>query len=74
MDYCAGGGGYWNVQNVMLEDRDRLEIIRGPGGTIWGANAVSGVINIITKDTKDTHGGLVSAGAGNVDQAMGSTR
>jgi hypothetical protein len=50
---------------------DRIEIIRGPGGTIWGANAVNGVINIITKEAKDSHGGLVSAGAGNVDQGIG---
>ena len=53
-------GVYWNVQNVMLEDVDRIEVIRGPGGTIWGANAVNGVINIITKSAKETHGALAS--------------
>jgi len=42
-------GVYWNVQDVMLEDIDRIEVIRGPGATLWGANAVNGVINIITK-------------------------
>jgi len=54
-------GTYWEVQNVMLEDVERIEVIRGPGGTIWGPNAVNGVINIITKSSKDTHGALVSA-------------
>jgi iron complex outermembrane receptor protein len=67
-------GVYWNVQNVMLEDVDRIEVIRGPGGTIWGANAVNGVINIITKSAKDTHGALVSTLAGNVDQGEGHFR
>jgi iron complex outermembrane receptor protein len=67
-------GVYWNVQNVMLQDVDRIEVIRGPGGTIWGANAVNGVINIITKSTKDTHGALVSVTGGNVNQGIGSLR
>jgi len=58
-------GVYWEVQDTLLEDVDRIEIIRGPGGTIWGPNAVNGVINIITKSAKDTHGDLVSAGGGN---------
>lgn len=67
-------GVYWELQNVMLEDVERIEVIRGPGGTIWGANAVNGVINIITKSAKDTHGALASGGGGNVDQGMGSFR
>jgi iron complex outermembrane receptor protein len=58
-------GVYWEVQDTLMEDVDRIEIIRGPGGTIWGPNAVNGVINIITKSSKDTHGELVSAGGGN---------
>jgi iron complex outermembrane receptor protein len=57
-------GVFWDQQDVPLEDIDRVEVIRGPGGTVWGANAVNGVINIITKDTRETHGGLISAGGG----------
>ena len=49
-------GMYWDVQDVVLEDVDRIEVIRGPGGTLWGANAMNGVINIITKNSKDTQG------------------
>jgi len=56
------GGVYWDVQNIMLKDVDRIEIVRGSGGAIWGANAVAGVINIITKSSFDTEGGLVVAG------------
>ena len=62
------GGVLWTVDNVMLEDIDRIEVIRGPGGTIWGADAVNGVINIITKSAQDTQGTLTSAGGGSVDQ------
>ena len=43
-------GTYWEVQNLLLEDVDRIEVVRGPGGTIWGPNAVNGVINIITEN------------------------
>ncbi len=57
-------GTYWDVQDVVLEDIDRIEVIRGPGGTIWGVNAVNGVINIITKKAKDTQGALVNVGGG----------
>src|SRR6267378_6368828 len=57
-------GVYWNIQDVMLEDVDRIEVIRGPGATLWGANAVDGVINIITKPAKLTQGAMVTAGAG----------
>ncbi|HTA41057.1 MAG TPA: TonB-dependent receptor [Bryobacteraceae bacterium] len=63
-------GVYWEVQDTLLEDIDRIEVIRGPGGTIWGTNAVNGVINIITKNAKDTKGTLVSAGGGNVAQGF----
>ena len=61
-------GVYWQVQHTPLEDIERIEVIRGPGGTIWGANAVNGIINIITKKAKDTHGAMVSAGGGSVNQ------
>jgi iron complex outermembrane receptor protein len=67
-------GVYWDVQNVLLDDVERIEVIRGPGGTIWGSNAVNGVINIITRNAKDTHGGEVSYRAGNITQSGGGIR
>ena len=67
-------GVYWNVQDVVLEDVDRIEVIRGPGATLWGANAVDGVINIITKSAKDTQGGLVTAEAGSEERTAESVR
>lgn len=57
-------GVFWNLQDLMLEDLERIEVIRGPGATLWGANAVNGVINIITKRASDTQGGLVTAAGG----------
>src|SRR5258708_1417800 len=57
-------GVFWDVQGTMLEDIDRIEVIRGPGATLWGANAVNGVINIITRGAKDNQGLLITAGAG----------
>src|SRR4030081_2814913 len=67
-------GVFWQVQDTLLEDIERIEVVRGPGGTIWGANAVNAVINVITKNTKDTAGTLVSTGGGNLDQGFGHFR
>jgi iron complex outermembrane recepter protein len=67
-------GVYWQAQAVPVDDIERIEVIRGPGGTIWGANAVDGIINIITKSAKDTQGTMASLGGGNVDQGATSIR
>lgn len=67
-------GVYWDMQDVVLEDIDRIEVIRGPGGTLWGANAVNGVINIITRSAADTQGTLISASAGNEVRGSGTVR
>lgn len=66
-------GVYWDTQNVLLEDIDRIEVIRGSGGTLWGANAVNGVINIITQHSQYTQGTFGSLGIGNYEQ-NGSAR
>ncbi len=67
-------GVYWDVQDLLLEDVDRIEAIRGPGATMWGANAVNGVINIITKPAKETQGGLLTAEGGNQENARTAFR
>jgi iron complex outermembrane receptor protein len=64
------GGVNWDTQDVPLEDIDRIEVIRGPGATLWGANAVNGVINVVTKRAADTQGALVTAGGGTEGQAQ----
>ncbi len=58
-------GVYWDAQDVVLEDVERIEVIRGTGGALWGANAVTGIINIITLPASATQGGMLSGGAGN---------
>jgi iron complex outermembrane recepter protein len=63
-------GVYWDAQDVMLEDVERIEVIRGPGGSLWGANAVNGIINIITKSAADTTGNLLVQGGGNRDRDL----
>jgi iron complex outermembrane receptor protein len=60
-------GVFWDQQDVMLEDVERIEVISGPGATLWGANAVNGVINVITRPAKDTQGALAAVGGGNRD-------
>jgi iron complex outermembrane recepter protein len=60
-------GVFWDVQDVLLEDIDRIEVISGPGGTLWGVNAVNGVINVITRSAAGTHGAMATAGTGNGD-------
>jgi iron complex outermembrane receptor protein len=67
-------GVYWELQDTVLEDIDRIEIIRGPGAALWGANAVNGVINIITKSADKTVGALVSTGAGSHETAFATAR
>ncbi|MDB6040004.1 MAG: Iron complex outerrane recepter protein [Verrucomicrobiales bacterium] len=67
-------GVYWDTPQVFLDDVDRIEVIRGPGATVWGANAVNGVISILTKSAKDTQGTLVYGGGGDVHLALGGAR
>lgn len=63
-------GVYFDAQDTFLDDIDRVEVISGPGATLWGANAMNGVINIITRSADDTQGGLVDAGAGTLERNM----
>ena len=67
-------GVFWEIQDVFLADVDRIEVVRGPGATLWGANAVDGVINIITKSARDTQGLYVSAGGGIEDRGFTNIR
>ncbi|MBN1590931.1 MAG: TonB-dependent receptor [Pirellulales bacterium] len=68
------GGVYWDMQDLLLDDIERIEVIRGPGGTIWGANAVDGVINIMTKKASDTQGAYAMIGGGNYDKSVDAVR
>jgi len=67
-------GVFWDVQDVVLADVDRIEVIRGPGATLWGANAVNGVINVVTKKARATQGLYAEAGAGNEERLFGTVR
>jgi iron complex outermembrane receptor protein len=67
-------GVFWDVQDYVLEDVDRIEVMSGPGGALWGANAVNGVINIITKSATDTQGIYAEAGGGSQPQTLGAVR
>ena len=62
------------MQDVILNDIDRIEVIRGPGATLWGANAVNGVVNIITKSAQATQGSYASLRGGNEDRAVATGR
>lgn len=68
------GGVYWDVQNTMIKDIDRIEVVSGPGGTLWGANAVNGVINIVTKSAKETQGLYASGAKGTFLNGLGELR
>jgi iron complex outermembrane receptor protein len=65
-------GVFWDTQDVLIEDIDRIEVISGPGGTLWGTNAVNGVINVITRSAADTQGGLYTVGAGKYHEGVAS--
>ncbi len=67
-------GVFWDVQDTLLEDVERIEVIRGPGAALWGANAVNGVINILTRSAHDTHGGQATAGTGSLERGFGAFR
>ncbi|MEW6304152.1 MAG: TonB-dependent receptor [Verrucomicrobiota bacterium] len=67
-------GVFWDAQDVVLEDIERIEVIRGPGAALWGANAVNGVINIITKHSRDSQGGSLSVAGGKEDRGYGRIR
>ncbi len=67
-------GVFWDVQDTLLEDIDRIEVISGPGATLWGANAVNGVINITTRNAKETQGLLLEGGGGTELRGFGGVR
>lgn len=68
------GGVFWEARDVNLEEIERIEVVRGPGGTLWGANAVNGVVNIITRHAGDTLGTQATLGAGTEERAHGGAR
>jgi iron complex outermembrane receptor protein len=68
------GGVFWDVQYLPLADVERIEVIRGPGTTAWGSNAVNGVINIITKSATETQGALIQSGGGSLEQDFNTVR
>jgi iron complex outermembrane receptor protein len=67
-------GTYWEVQDAVLQDIDRIEVVRGPGGTLWGANAVNGVINIVSRPARETQGLLALGGGGSEERGFGTLR
>jgi iron complex outermembrane receptor protein len=67
-------GTLWRTKDVLLEDVERIEVVRGPGAAMWGANAVNGVINVITKSANNSQGLLITAGGGTEDKGVGAVR
>jgi iron complex outermembrane receptor protein len=67
-------GVYWEVQDILLEDIERIEVIRGPGATLWGSNAVNGIVNVITRKARDTQGGVAILGGGEEERGRGVFR
>lgn len=67
-------GVFWEAQNVLLEDVDRIEVVRGPGGAMWGANAVNGVVNIVTRSAKETQGLYLEVGGGTEERGFFGAR
>ncbi|MGE0862803.1 MAG: TonB-dependent receptor plug domain-containing protein [Vicinamibacterales bacterium] len=70
----VSSGVYWDLLDLMLEDIDRIEVVRGPGASVWGANAVNGVINVISKAADATQGSLLSVNAGSLTPGIGAFR
>ncbi len=67
-------GVYWDLEQAILEDVDRIEVIRGPGATVWGANAVNGVVNVVSRSAMDTQGGLLYGSVGDVQETNSGVR
>jgi iron complex outermembrane receptor protein len=67
-------GVFWDTADIVMQDLDRIEVVRGPGATLWGANAVNGVINVVSKSSKDTQGWLLTGGMGTEEQGFGTAR
>jgi iron complex outermembrane recepter protein len=68
------GGVFWDVQDIIFEDLDRIEVIRGPGATLWGANAVNGVVNVITRSAHDTQGVFLRGSGGTFERGFAAVR